>query len=1405
MKQNQALQHAAQQHESETSLLAEFDALELHQQMILALLTLLGEPTGKTSIAAHLKKAGVPATASEIGAVSSALQQLERQALISEVVGRGYLCGARLRWPALRAALAAHVFGDLCHAVETISPVRHSWDGSIELRSYRQGLARLRIGLLRGDAPQQVLPLLGACLACHEAAQLHPLVDICARPFEPQLLAQIHPLLQDGVLAVLLHHAQREPDSAPALRAAAQARCQGAAPGSDLPLALAEHLMLCGQFDAAARLLQDGANSALAQLLSCSIALLRGEHAAALAGFDGALKLLRRENGKRKSPFSGIGSHLYVLALLRSAEPKLQKQAQTYLDLVLAGQHNHDSAVHLQLDLLRQVRAGTLQADALLARPWETQLQAQLFQALTWYWLALPQLAERRAQLLELVRSAGQAGFDFIAAQAASLLGHLGDAGQAEHARALCERHGFVDLALWFERQEGWQRQLAALINLQQAPQIEGNPSRLVWIVDYDARHGVTHLEPREQKRGVRGAWSAGRAMGLKRLHEDAQQIDFLTPQDVRAASAIKPWREYYGASLRYEIDPDKVLLALIGHPLVFSLAQPDARVEVLAGEPELLIKSARGQLMLSLQPPLADIADDVVVRQETPTRLRVIKILDEHRRIAAIVGKGLAVPLYAKTQVLQAIASISTLVTVQSDIGGGAGNVEQIDADARLHVHLLPYQQGLKMQMLVRPLAQGAYYAPGSGAASVIADVAGKALQANRNLNAERSVQRDLIARCPALADAEQEHGEWLLGQPATCLQLLVELQQLDADKVILAWPEGESFKVGKPVTEKQLRISIKSDKDWFAASGELQIDENKVLDLRTLLELMQTGSGNGRFLALGENQFLALSEQLQRRLQDLAAYGEAHGKGVRVHPLASFVLEELAQDAGGVKADKLWQAHLSKLNDLSAYAPQMPGTLQAELRDYQLAGFEWLARLANWGVGACLADDMGLGKTLQALALMLERAPQGPTLVIAPTSVCMNWISEATRFAPTLNLKLFGPGDRQAMLATLQPFDVVIASYGLLQQEAALFAGVQWHTIVLDEAQAIKNSATKRSQAVMALQGDFRMVATGTPLENHLGELWNLFRFINPGLLGNIDQFNLRFAGPIERAQSQDQGQAEIQNAHLAASARTRLRRLIGPFILRRTKAQVLAELPSRTEIVLQVDLSTEETALYESLRRMALEKLAAVEGPAAQKSIQILAEIMKLRRACCNPQLVAPELGLASSKLTAFAQLLAGLLQNRHKVLVFSQFVDHLHLIRDHLDRQSISYQYLDGATPMLQRQQRVEAFQRGEGEVFLISLKAGGMGINLTAADYVIHMDPWWNPAVEDQASDRAHRMGQLRPVTIYRLVARHTIEESIVALHRHKRDLADSLLEGTDMAARMSAGDMLQMLQDGLKK
>jgi SNF2 family DNA or RNA helicase len=1365
-----------------------FDSCNQRQKTLLAILAFVNEPMGRNRLLGFYSLIDTDFTEQEL---VDDLAQLQANGLVTQITGRGAAIVPDAVWLAIQPVLKARRLSDFWGAYMHESPLRMDWQGNPVLRSYRQGVALLRFALIGGEDPRTVNALLQACERCHEAAYLHPLVEICARPFEPAIVERINPVLRDDVLAVLVSFSQRDPASAPAIRdyALDHVRLHGASMA--MRVALAEHLLLCGRLDAVEALLHDLDDSATLFFRGV-LSLLRDDLGGGLADFDKALKALRRETGKRKAVFEGIGSHLCATALLRSTDPKHQKAVEAYLDIATRAVQSHDTAVYQQLSMLHHVRGGTVDPEVLASRNWETALQPVMFRALLHYWLGVPISAERRAQLEQHMDTASQAGFHFIAAQIGSVLGALGAVGRDKEAIALRQRHQFSDMVLWFEREQAWERQLNALIGLQadkQAQEAE-KESRLVWLIAYDQHLGVGSLEPREQKRDAQGNWTRGRAMGLKRLVEDAASMDYLTAQDMQAAAAIGGYR-YYGSSMRYEFDLDKAVSALVGHPLLFWADAPGTRVELLPGEPELLVKAGHGKVTITLQPPLRDQRGDAVVVRETPTRLRVVRIKDEHRRIAAIVGDGLVVPLDAERKVLAAIGAVSSVVTVQSDIGTSATDIEQVEADARMHVHLLPYQQGLRVHVLVRPLPDaGAYYRPGEGAESVIADVAGVRTEARRDLNAERDAERQLVGACTALENAEFEHGEWLLAAPIHCLELVAQLQELDPDRCVIAWPDGESFKVARRVDAKSVRINIKRDKDWFAADGEVRIDENKVLDLRTLLERMR--EGDSRFVALGENEFVALSAELHRRLMDLAAFGDLQGDGLRVHALASFSLEELVREAGSAKTDKAWRDHLKRMKESEAFAPELPNTLQAELRDYQLEGFNWLSRLAHWGVGACLADDMGLGKTLQALALILSRAPHGPTLVVAPTSVCTNWVAEATRFAPTLNVKLFGQGERATMVEQAGAFDVIVASYGLLQLEAPLFAGVQWHTIVLDEAQAIKNAQTRRSQAVMALQGEFRMVATGTPLENHLGELWNLFRFINPGLLGTADQFQLRFAGPIEKA----------QDKRAESAARARLRRLIQPFILRRTKAQVLAELPSRTEIVLPVQLSEEETALYESLRREALDKLASLEAPQGQKAIAILAEMMKLRRACCNPELVAPGLGITSSKLAAFAHLLEGLLENRHKVLVFSQFVDHLTLIRKHLDERSVAYQYLDGATPMQERKRRVDAFQSGVGDVFLISLKAGGVGINLTAADYVIHMDPWWNPAVEDQASDRAHRMGQQRPVTIYRLVAKHTIEEGIVELHHHKRELADSLLEGTDAAGRMSPQDMLAMLQQG---
>ncbi|HYZ63607.1 MAG TPA: DEAD/DEAH box helicase, partial [Acetobacteraceae bacterium] len=609
-----------------------------------------------------------------------------------------------------------------------------------------------------------------------------------------------------------------------------------------------------------------------------------------------------------------------------------------------------------------------------------------------------------------------------------------------------------------------------------------------------------------------------------------------------------------------------------------------------------------------------------------------------------------------------------------------------------------------------------------------------------------------------------------------------LLELQAFTGP-VAVEWPQGHKFRV-TAVTPDKLKLRVRQDRDWFGVDGTVALDQDEVLEMRFLLDRL--ARAQGRFVPLEDGSFVALTRQLQAQLQRLEAVSEPHRSGRRVHALGAPALQTVLQEAGEVRTDAAWTRHVARIHAAEGWTPVLPSSLQAELRDYQLEGFAWLSRLARWGAGACLADDMGLGKTVQAIAVMLERAAEGPCLVVAPTSVCPNWEAEIVRFAPTLTThRLSATADRAALIAGLGAGDVLVCSYGLLHQAGEALAARSWQMVVLDEAQAIKNAETKRAQASVALQAGFRLALTGTPVENYLDELWSLFNFVNPGLLGSREVFQKRFAVPIERD----------HDTH----ARQALRALIRPFLLRRTKAAVLSELPPRTEQTVNVEMGAAERAFYEALRQRAVETIAALDVPQGKRKIQILAEITRLRRACCNPALIDSAAAVPSGKLEAFLGLVQDLVRNRHRALVFSQFVGHLALVRAALDARGIRYEYLDGSTPVAERERCVAAFQTGSAALFLISLRAGGTGLNLTAADYVVHLDPWWNPAVEDQASDRAHRIGQERPVTIYRLIMQDSIEERILRLHRDKRDLASELLEGAETAGRLSEEALLDLI------
>ena len=467
-------------------------------------------------------------------------------------------------------------------------------------------------------------------------------------------------------------------------------------------------------------------------------------------------------------------------------------------------------------------------------------------------------------------------------------------------------------------------------------------------------------------------------------------------------------------------------------------------------------------------------------------------------------------------------------------------------------------------------------------------------------------------------------------------------------------------------------------------------------------------------------------------------------------------------------------------RLRTFQAHPVEAPEGLRASLRPYQVKGLRWMQTLRELGVGGILADDMGLGKTLQTLAHLLSEKQAGrltqPALVIVPTSLVHNWRDEAARFAPALRvLALHGP-QRRKLFPRIDEHDLLLSTYALLPRDADVLAERTFSILALDEAQYIKNPASKAFQAVTRLRAEQRLCLSGTPLENHLGELWALFAFLMPGWLGDAKRFAREYRTPIER-HGDTQRLAHLNNR-------------VRPFILRRRKEQVASELPPKTEIVHWVELSEAQRDLYETVRLAMDRKVRDEIGRKglARSRIVILDALLKLRQVCCDIRLLEPEAARAAKghaepagKLGSLLLLLEDMLAEGRRVLLFSQFTSMLALIAAELRRRGIDYVMLTGATR--DRREPVERFQRGEAPLFLISLKAGGVGLNLTAADSVIHYDPWWNPAAENQATDRAYRIGQDKPVFVYKLIARGTVEEKIQALQREKAALAASILEG----------------------
>jgi len=1338
-------------------------------------------------------------------------------------------------WPRFRALLQdARASARWWASWRRLYRFDHSWH--LELFAPEAMVGAIRVVVLAGGTPEAFERL---CQLSRQASPEHPALLAAAllQPFDAELWAALDPELRHRLLGTLLRHlgGDAETFTGPLWQwLLAQATPDAGVLHDPHRLRLAERLLLAGQRGEALRVLR-GLDHPEAQALRAAVDIAEGRYASGARAFELAWKEAGATMGRRKQLFGEATSWFYTLALIAEPDPAAWTKARKFAASE-AGKRDADpysfwgvwqEAVDQRLgDAPRNPRRLLFTGVPGHRLHGLQHLSHWLLAA--WLGHAPPQAPAFEAEARSLALQYDAAGLPWLAMlarrSAALLLGR--DASPADAVQPF-------PIGAPTDR---WREALNAIVALgpvggaTAAPGPDAQADRLIWTVLADANGRVRRIEPLEQKAGARGLGKPKPAS----LAALAKRTD-LPAHDAAVLRAVK--KLPYGG--RLTLDKTQAVQALVRHPQVAWADAPLQRIEVSEGLPQLEVLTRGEHLQFKVLDPIRpddelaaadddDLDDDdawtrsrrsgeagkppVLLLRDGPEQARLVRVTAAQLRVAELVTQGWQVPVAARAELDAALRVLGTHFQLASDAEAG----HEVPASAVLRAELTPQGEGIALRLVAAPFGDfGPRQAPGLGRARVTTVHQGVTLSTKRDLATERAHQQALTNTVDWLDDGGHA---WTLDEPEQALAVVEALAGLGAT-IVSEWPKGKPMRV-RTVAAPQLTLQVKSQGDWLQIDGDLALDGGEVLRLKQLLELVQ--QGKRRYVALGDGDFLALTDTLRQQLADLRAITSQQGQQQRVATLAAMAWSAQA-GAPALAGDDAWQQRCDAWTAAQTRVFTLPAGLAADLRDYQASGWQWLMRLAASGFGAVLADDMGLGKTLQTLGLLLARSAAGPALVVAPTSVCGNWLAEAARFTPGLQVEMYGdtallaepeaadddsdaaladagaPQDtarqaaRRKQVQALGPGQVLVCSYGLLQLDGDILTCRAWHTAVLDEAQAIKNAGTRRARAAQALAADFKLALTGTPVENRLGELWSIMAFANPGLLGSAEQFNTRFAGPIER-----DGDAQ---------ASRRLRRLVAPFLLRRTKTEVLADLPPRTEIVHEVVPGPKERALLEALRQQAEESVAqAMAGGGAgsgaapgQAQMHILAALTKLRRAACDPRLVAPELGIVGAKVQEFERLALELVAGRHKALVFSQFTDFLALLRARLDAAGLRYQYLDGSTPAAQRTQRVAAFQGGEGDFFLISLKAGGFGLNLTMADYVIIADPWWNPAAEDQASGRAHRIGQQRPVTVYRLVTQGSIEDRIVQLHHHKRALADGVLAGQDGDATGAVMDAAQML------
>ncbi len=927
-------------------------------------------------------------------------------------------------------------------------------------------------------------------------------------------------------------------------------------------------------------------------------------------------------------------------------------------------------------------------------------------------------------------------------------------------------------------KQEDWSGTFADLERLLKLPGQAKNPrlqSRVKFVFFDNSILGL-----REQKLLPDGSW------GEEKLLAYSQYIEcgypFMDDTDEQIALALKDFNRNQGQS-SYRTEAEAVLPFLIGSDRVYG---PHGPIRIDAEKPHIRFRFEVDHIVADTN---IDVSEDgrvfpCKVKIDPDGNCTVICPNPQQRRILELLLKNKNLPITAAESLADLGDKMKGVIDVDTTALRGLDEAPTLQGTGKIIVRIKPdgTQSNYAIEWQALPIDAGEVrFVPGEGAPEYLeADEEGKPHRVIRDMNKEMdnlNALTDFITATPAYSNCNNKKLE--IHETENLLPLLEFLYDRP-DDYAMEWPEGTEIKFKGKAGASCWEIGFTTDINWFGVEGNVNVGGAQI-PLKKIIKEGDFSESVSEFVRIGEKEYIRISKAIQKQLaalQGMMSGGTMQVSKYQVGKLAEVLgMGGLPQVYNTEYADQL--RRMQEAYDLN---PDPPAGLNATLREYQLDGYRWMCRLAHWGAGGCLADDMGLGKTIQTIAFMLSRADKGPSLVIAPTSVVPNWEAELKKFAPDIRpIVLNNVRERAMAVRHTGPGNVVISSYGILANSTEALLERDWNIICLDEAHQIKNRWTRVSHAAMELKGESRMILTGTPVQNSLNDLWNLFQFINPGMLGKFESFKEKYS-----SKNEDEAEKKLEE----------LKTVTQPFILRRTKDQVLDELPKKTEIDYMVTMSPAEMLTYENMRSFL--EMDIVAGPGGV-GISVFEGLTKLRLACCSMEIQDNQWAGGSSKLEELKFLLQHLYNDQSHVLVFSQFTSFLTLVKKVLKEIGIPFLCLDGGTPLEQRADLVQQFQDGDIRMFLISLKAGGLGLNLTAANYVILLDPWWNPSIEEQAIDRAYRIGQTQDVTVIRMLAEHTIEQKIVKLQDKKRHISDHILQGAGSSNTLTYEEILEMV------